>query len=215
MEQPRDKRRVRTQRALLDAAERRFTAVGYANATVEAIAADAGVAISSLYFNFPGGKGELYLALALHAVGVNEEVLEQAHAAGGSPVSRLRAIGDAYLRFHLDHPLALRLVALHDLDERDDPAVVEAAGAIARRLNAMVGRLGSVIDEALAAQGRADPETAEQLAVFLWGAWNGVLSLRARGTIDERRLRRVLAAGQELVLTALDAEPGRGGGTPR
>ncbi|MGK2954093.1 MAG: TetR/AcrR family transcriptional regulator, partial [Solirubrobacterales bacterium] len=62
-----DRRRRRTQKAVLDAAEELFVEVGYRSASLEAIADRADVAVSSIYFNFEGGKSDLYLALAERA----------------------------------------------------------------------------------------------------------------------------------------------------
>lgn len=54
--------KARTRRLLLEAAARTFARKGYAGASVEEIAEDAGFSIGALYSNF-SGKEELFLAL--------------------------------------------------------------------------------------------------------------------------------------------------------
>ena len=198
-----DRRRARTRQGLLDAAERLFAERGYRATTVNALAQAADVAVSSLYFNFPGGKSDVYVALAERAVAINEQMLKAAHATAGAPLDRLQAVGDAYTRFHLEHPLALRLIALHDLDPAGDPRLSVVRAGIDARLAVMLEQLAALIDEAQVAtdrDARADPREA---ATFLWGAWNGNLALHARGLLDEARLRAVLRTGQQLTLAAL------------
>jgi AcrR family transcriptional regulator len=72
--------KARTRQLLLDSAARTFAANGYAGASVEQIAEDAGFSIGALYSNF-SGKQELFLALmkerARDRLTDTEHVLEQ------------------------------------------------------------------------------------------------------------------------------------------
>src|SRR3954447_26687167 len=67
-------RRQLTRRALLDAARRTFGSKGFGAATLDDIAAEAGVTRGALYYNFPGGKEDLFLAL------LDERLRERADA---------------------------------------------------------------------------------------------------------------------------------------
>jgi AcrR family transcriptional regulator len=68
--------KARTRRLLLEAAARTFARKGYAGASVEEIAEDAGFSIGALYSNF-SGKEELFLALMTERA--NSRVSDTAH----------------------------------------------------------------------------------------------------------------------------------------
>ena len=200
---PTDRRRRRTVAAILDAAERLFGQLGYRAATVEAIAREADVAIGSIYFNFKGGKRDIYLALAERAVAINEAAMAAARDEQAGALDQLAALGDAYVRFHLEHPLALRLVGLRDLDGPSDPRLDGVRKDIAKRLKVMMndirGVIARAVDEGDAPAG-TDPEAA---AAFFWGAWNGTLALHARGLLTRRQLDAALATGRALLLAGI------------
>jgi TetR/AcrR family transcriptional regulator len=196
-------RKARTATAILDAAERLFERQGYAASTINAIAREADVATGSIYFHFKG-KEEVYLALVERILDVNEQVVDEALAGGGPSIERVLAVGDAYLRFHRDHPLAFRLIGLRDVGRSDDPRVRDTRTRVAARLDAMVDQVAGPIAEGVAAGELRDVDPRDA-AVFLWGSWNGVLALHARGTLDERGLRDVLALGREVLAAGLVA----------
>jgi AcrR family transcriptional regulator len=196
-----EQRKAQTQGAILDAAERLFEQRGYAASTINAIAAEANVAVGSIYFHFQG-KEEVYLGLVERVLDDNERVVDEALASAGSPLERVLAVGDSYLRFHLDHPLAFRLIGLRDIARSDDERIVAARARVATRLDAMLDQVVAPIAEGVATGElrELDPRDA---AVYLWGSWNGVIALHARGTLDERALKRVLALGREVTAAGL------------
>jgi len=67
-------RRERTRQALLAAARRVFGRRGFGAATLDEIAEAAGVTRGALYYNFPGGKDDLFVTL------LEERVAERADA---------------------------------------------------------------------------------------------------------------------------------------
>jgi len=197
-----DRRRVRTQRAVLDAAEQLFVESGYRSASLEAIAERADVAVSSIYFNFKGGKSDLYLALAERTAVVNEEVLDPAYDDSLDPFEQLVRVGRAYTKFHQENPLALRLLSLHDVDREGDERVEEASARIAASIFSMLERLEGLVGLALV-EGANEGVSARAVTVFLFGSWNGVLSMNARGQLTDRNLKGVLRTGEKLVLGAI------------
>jgi len=194
-------RKARTRGAILDAAERLFERQGYAASTISAIAGEADVAVGSIYFHFKG-KEEVYLGLVERVLDDNERAVDEALGAGGTATERVLAVGDRYLRFHLEHPLAFRLIGLRDVARSEDTRVREARERIAARLDAMVAQVAGPIAEGVASGELRDLEP-HAAAVFLWGAWNGAIALHARGTLDERELRSVLALGREVLAAGL------------
>ena len=200
-----DRRRRRTQEAALDAAERLFLERGYPAATVEAIAAEADIAVSSIYFNFEGGKRDLYLELARRAMDTSVERLFEADDPDADPFERLLDNGRTYLRFHLEHPLAMRLIALRDV-EGSDPRIDETRSFIGTRVWRMFEHLIELVRGAQEHGGNtsADPRA---LATFLWSAWNGAILLHTNGMLDDRQLESVLNEGATVVLAGLSTSP--------
>jgi AcrR family transcriptional regulator len=79
-------RTKQTQRALLEAARKVFTAQGFSNASIADVVEQAGSSVGSLYHHF-GGKSELFLALWQDHQIAHEQAASQA-------VARARAAGD-------------------------------------------------------------------------------------------------------------------------
>ncbi|MFC7451378.1 TetR/AcrR family transcriptional regulator [Rhodococcus daqingensis] len=174
LDPPADRRRRRTHTAVLDAADLLFTRDGYRATSVDALANEADVALSSIYANFPGGKTDVYAALACrtadeHAVGM------RATLAGDTAVDRLLAAFDAYVAFHRSRPLAFRILGLTDVDDRESEVVTEARTRIDRTLIGITHDLAAAIGAQL-------PGT-EELVLLTWASVNGVLSLEHRHTI--------------------------------
>src|SRR3954464_7543313 len=71
-----ERRKARTESAILDAAERHFLDRGYEGTKVDDIAHDADVAVGSLYNHF-GGKEALYRALVERALELFEAYMEE------------------------------------------------------------------------------------------------------------------------------------------
>jgi TetR/AcrR family transcriptional regulator len=193
----------RTETAVLDAAERLMRERGYRAMTIQALAAEADVAIGTIYGRF-GGKHGVVVALAERAVEANERYFAAARAAAEEPFDEVVALADAYVRFHRDHPLAFRLVALSDLDEAPADQVREARARIAGRLDALLDVLAGALRRAAVA-GSIRDVPPKRTARLVWAATNGVLALHARGGIGDRELRATLALWREVWLAGLRA----------
>lgn len=111
------RRRTRTRAALLDAAERAFMRDGYHGVRVETIADEADVSVGSIYTLFSNKDG-LYLAVAERASQLFGEYLDRAYTVSESPLEQVMACGDAYLRFHIEHPGAFRFIAFDGVESR-------------------------------------------------------------------------------------------------
>ncbi|MFG1965159.1 TetR/AcrR family transcriptional regulator [Nonomuraea sp. NPDC049028] len=97
-------------RAILDAAIQVFTDLGYARASVDAIAAAAGVGKQTVYGHF-GDKEQLFLATIQEARSAMGGTPGQAVALTGDPGADLTALGERTL----DIALSPRVAALHRL----------------------------------------------------------------------------------------------------
>lgn len=198
--QPRvDPRTARTTAAILDAAEPLFREHGFHGTTIDTVAAGAGVSPGSVYFHF-SNKETLYLALVERALDINATYMAEAYAPERSPLQQVLAAGDAYLRFHLEQPGYFRMIALRPFDT--SASLEEAEARIADRVEGLVGAVGDALARAVAT-GEAEVEDPHDAAVFLWGAWNGVVALTLRADrlrLTDDRVQEVLAAGREIVL---------------
>jgi AcrR family transcriptional regulator len=196
----RDRRAVVTSANILDAAERLFTERGFHAVTMDAIAEAADRAVGSIYHHFKN-KERLYLALVERALDVNAEAMAAAYGGGRTPIEELRAASDAYFRFHLGNPGYFRMIALRTLDVPPGDVASEAERRIADKVERLVGDIADTLRRADAA-GQLHCADPHRTSVFLWGAWNGVLSLRLRPDrlqLDEAELRRVLETGRDII----------------
>ncbi len=182
--EPADKRRRRTRSALLDAARRLFGGPGgYRGTSVDELAADADVALTSIYSNFPGGKADLYAVLACR---VGREHVDAMAAAvdGAAGAEAARRAFDEYLDFHRREPLAFRLLGLTDVHGEDSETVraarAEVRGYLARALESVIAAVGEPADVA-----RAE-------VIQCWAGINGLLALAARGLIDHHEAGRLI-----------------------
>ncbi len=181
--EPTDRRRRRTHKAVLDAAASLFATQGFRQTSVDELARVADVALSSIYANFPGGKADVYAALACRIARAHAEEMADAIAAADGPVEL--TVFDAYLRFHEDHPDAFRILGLSDVGSGDS-ALVDEARRTVRTL------LSGVVDQAVAAStlNRSD---ARIEALRLWGTVNGMLALGAQGFATTAEIAELLA----------------------
>lgn len=186
---------------MLAAAEGLFRARGFHRATLGQIAGAADVSVGTLY-NYFGGKRGLYLASVERALDANRRYMDLAFQSPLSPVDQLLAAGDAYLRFHLDHPGYFQLIALPDIAESGPDEVTRR---IADTVESEVGRVEDAIRRAIEA-GEAIPIDPRRASTFLWGAWNGVIAAAARPDrlrLSDHELGAVLDEGRRLVLQGL------------
>lgn len=210
------RRRARTRVAIVDAAERVFTDAGYRGAKIEDIAAQADVAVGSIYSHF-GNKDGLYLAVVERAVELFSRYMQQAYQPQWTALEQVVACGDAYLRFHLEHPGAFRFLAFDDL-EADVPVDPEQQARVAAGIDALIDEFSGKIQEAIDA-GEVRPVDARLVGRFLWGAWNGTVALGLRRdgiALTEAEIHDALQQAREIVNWGLCAPDARGpDGAPR
>lgn len=202
------RRRVRTRERLLAVAEEAFTAGSYRDVRMEDLAETADVSVGSIYDHF-GSKDGLYLALAERALGQFAEYLERAFDADFTPLEQVMAAGDAYLRFHLEHPGSFRFLAFDALGAGQGPVDGPLGERVGSQLEEIIGDFQGLIEAALAA-GEADARFDPRLtARFLWGAWNGVVSFSLRQDrmrLSDEDIAACLQLGRRLVNDGLAAQ---------
>jgi AcrR family transcriptional regulator len=199
------RRRARVREELLDAAERAFAASGYRDVRMEDLAQTVDISVGSIYGHF-GSKDGLYLALGERAAEQFAAYLDRAYRPAYSHLEQVMACGDVYLRFHLEHPGLFRF--LSGVETQLPQADPEQRNRVGERVGEIIGKFRDHIAAAIAA-GEADADyDAELVALFLWGAWNGVVALGLRGdrmALTDDRIADCLRMGRRIVNDGLAA----------
>jgi TetR/AcrR family transcriptional regulator len=205
------RRVARTRAAILDAAEAAFREGGYRATRMEDVAAAADVAIGSIYNHF-GDKDGLYHALAERAVELFARYMAAAYAAGETPLERVMACGDAYLRFHLEHPGAFRFLAFDGVETGPPIADRELADRITAATEEILDGFQATIQAAMDAGEVRTTLDAHRVSRFLWGAWNGVVALGLRSDrlgLTDDDIEATIMTGRHIVLEGLAAPAAR------
>jgi TetR/AcrR family transcriptional regulator len=199
------RRRTRTRAALLDAAERAFMRDGYHAVRMETLADEADVSVGSIY-NLFSNKAGLYLAVAERATELFTEYLERAYAVSESPLEQVMACGDAYLRFHLEHPGAFRFIAFNGVESfppvEDDATQQALTARTVAALDQFRDRIAAAVDA-----GEASPHIDPTItARVLFGAWNGMIGLGLRRdelALDNAAIAQSIEQARHIVLDGL------------
>jgi len=162
-------RRADTRRALLDAAVALFDAHGAEGFSLRQVADRAGFAPPTVYLHF-ADRDDLLFQAALEGFDAFGAELACAAATTEDPIGQIEAIGRAYVRFGLAHPVHYRLMfmARGDLLLRpchDGARIVDA-------FDLMVRAVAAALDA-----GRLPPGPAQQYANDLWAAVHGIVAL--------------------------------------
>jgi AcrR family transcriptional regulator len=189
------RRRTRTRAALLDAAERAFMRDGFHAVRIESVADDADVSVGSIYTQFSSKDG-LYLAVVERATQLFADYLDRAYTVSDSPLEQVMACGDAYLRFHLDHPGAFRFIAFYGVESPPSERDAELREELAARTAAVLERFRDCLAAAVAAGEAGTHVDPERTSRMLFGAWNGMVALGLR--------RDALAVGEEEIAALID-----------
>ena len=178
---------------------------GFHDVSIEMLADDADVSVGSIYNLFSSKLG-LYLAVAERATELFADVLERAYAASDSPLEQVMACGDAYLRFHLQHPGAFRLIAFNGLDVRVGSADEELRRTVAAKtvqaLNGFRDRIAAAV-AAGEAGSHVDPELTARV---LFASWNGMIGLGLRQdelALDDEQIAAMIEQARRIVLNGL------------
>jgi len=172
----RERERLDTREKILAAAREMFATEGYEAVTMRAIADRIEYTPTALYHHFPS-KQALVTELCQSDF-MQLAKLFQSGQAPADPVERLHAIGDAYLRFALEHPSQYRFMFMTILpDVEHEPGYVEMAKDSAEH-NAYVF-LRAACQEAID-QKRFRPEydDADLVSQIFWSTIHGFVSLR-------------------------------------
>jgi len=204
---PLDRRRRKTQEALLTAGERLFLTRGFLATTVEDLAEEADVAIGSLYGNFAGKDG-LYVALIRRALDLDKHYCDRGWAAGDDPVSRMIGLAEGYAQFCREHPGYFRLFRVPITGAPSGArATAEVARLVECRTREEIVRMSEALREAIDARIIRDVDP-ERTARILWAMWDGVLALSLQNDAPVKaEMDRILAQTQQFIRPPCSANP--------
>ncbi len=115
---------MRTRALILEVAEELFAQHGYSGASLDAIAARAGIHKPGICYYFPS-KRALYETVVAEVLGLLEQSAEDALASTGSPRERLLRSIEAWVDTLAARPSAARLI-LHEAANPDPAGVPQA-----------------------------------------------------------------------------------------
>jgi AcrR family transcriptional regulator len=199
------RRRAKVREQLLDVAERAFAASGYREVRMDDLAEAVDVSVGTIYGHF-GSKDGLFLALGERAAEQFGAYLDRAYQPGYSPLEKVLACGDAYLRFHLEHPDLFRFLA--GVESQLPRAEQDQRTRVGQLLAANLRRFEEHIAAAIASGEASSEYDATVVARFLWGAWNGVVALGLRTdelALTDAEIAECLQLGRRVVNEGLTA----------
>src|SRR2546423_7004626 len=205
-----ERRKARTVAAILDAAERHFLERGYEATRIDEIAADADVAVGSIYNHF-GSKEALYAALLEHALETFEGYMEEEVPPDLTPVEQILDVTGRLARFGRERPGEMRVLCLPQPSAPHE-RLSEVVDAVARSMAAHERRTAALI-EAARRRGQTRQVQSRDAAAFLWAAWKGMLTLGPRAARAapgrDRELRTLIEAGLRIVVGGLTSDAAR------
>src|SRR5947209_9855279 len=191
---PQRERRARTRAALLRAAGRVFAEHGCHQATLEAVAAEAGVSKGALYHYFPS-KEQLFLTLLEDRLGAGLDDIEAVVAERGTDSRHLGAAVDTFLRrINSDPrwlPLLLEFLAYGSRDPAAKAEIIEHFLRPAREAPASAARNIGIPESELLSH--------DELGLTLTALVNGLACARA---FDSGRVPTALPPRLFVVLRA-------------
>lgn len=195
LEPPDDRRKRRTHTAVLDAAQVLFLREGYRGTTIDMLAAEADIAVSSIYANFREGKADVYAALAWRTATRHAEAMSAPTGGESTPRRDVAATFDRYVAFHRDNPLALRILALTDVDVGESELASKAKSQIDGLLGGLIENFAATVELV-----GCDVEP-RALVLVSWAAVNGAYALFQRRVVDRETLDAMLGIARADLLS--------------
>jgi len=204
-ERRREKRREMMRERIIDAAMQQLLRSGARGTTMEQIARDVDVSLASLHSYY--SKNDLFAAVLERGLTLDEEYLARAFDSRKRAIDELTDIGRAFLEFGIDHPGYRQLLAQPIFFGLQDD---DLSRRMSVRVRQLVDRVVAVIE-----RGQQNGEFAafvrpRDAAVFLHGAWHGLLALCVREDelrLTPEQLRIVVGHGIDIIREGLVPRP--------
>jgi AcrR family transcriptional regulator len=166
----REQQKEALRRAILDAAGDLFLKHGYEGFSLRQVAEKVGYSPTTLYLYFEN-KDELLFEVVLEGFETFGQRLQAAYEGERDPLARLEAIGRAYLRFGLEHPVHYRLMFMQRSEFLRRPRPDDRKPTIDS-----FGVLHKTVEELVAA-GLIEAPDPMSIAQLLWAGVHGIVAL--------------------------------------
>jgi AcrR family transcriptional regulator len=167
------KRKEEKRDQILDSARKLFLERGYFDTRMEDIAADADLAIGTLYLYFKN-KNEIYASLCEHALGILDDLFAEALKDGRNSWDKMEAIAKVHLRFYKKYRSYYDIIAFVFLGLQAQLSA-ELQDKILGRITAIINYLEEVIAFGMEAgeilKGDVKDTAAVLLATVLGVVW--------------------------------------------
>ncbi len=185
-----EREKLQRKQAIIDAAEKVFFSKGYDSATMDDVADKAELSKGTLYLYFKS-KEELYLEIVARAEKLLFDLFEKAVEKESNGICRVRAIGEAFMKFYVEHP-NYHSALMFDQAKEAVPSELEICETVHEEMkkNAngiLVEALQSGIDDGTI---RTDINP-DLIALVLWGESLGVMQLvKQKGALIKHEFRQ-------------------------
>jgi AcrR family transcriptional regulator len=197
----REREKENRRQEIVDAAEKVFFSKGMEAATMDDIAGEAELSKGTLYLYFKS-KEDLYLQIHLRGNRLLTRFFKQAVKRKKTGVEKLRAIGEAYYRFFIEHPDYFSAVMYYESKDfdlsKDNGCAQECAQAGGETLGVVIDTIRDGIADGTI---RSDIDPLKT-AVVLWGKSTGIINLVS---VKENILKlQYQLTGKEIVAYGFD-----------
>jgi AcrR family transcriptional regulator len=172
----REREKEQRRNDIIDAAEKVFFEKGYAEATMDDISDEVELSKGTVYLYF-NTKEELYFAVMIKGFNILVNLFKEAAEKEKSGADKLRAIGEAYIRFFKEYNADFRNLMFFEgkhLDFDDDsPWVAEFEKVVEDLFSNLTNAIKNGISDGSI---RKDIEPVK-MSLLLWAQTNGVLQL--------------------------------------
>jgi AcrR family transcriptional regulator len=166
-------------RALVDEAVRVIQRAGVDALTLRSVGAALGVSRTALYRHF-ADKDALLAVVAREGFVALKATLDEARGEVADPSDQLSAMGEAYIRFAIEHQAHYLVMFGKFLERcRDEPELMADASAAFQALVDMI--------QDLQRAQRVRPGDLVQLSRFVWAAVHGIAMLAINGQLGPDR----------------------------
>ncbi|MEJ2207872.1 MAG: TetR/AcrR family transcriptional regulator [Anaerolineae bacterium] len=186
----------KTQRCILEAAQRLFAAHGYYGTSIRDIVQVCGVSNAALYYHFES-KQNLYFEVLRQYIAAAVERLQQADPGQGSYRSRLGSVALAYARLILESQNVLQTL-MRDMGQFDQADVVRKLSDWSGQVPATIG---AILEEGIAA-GELRPLPPRRTAMLILGMVNSIAGPRLH-TLAENSLEKDMDLAMDVLFEGI------------
>ena len=193
-------------RLILATARDLFVRTGFSGVTLGDIAAGIEFSKGTIYNHF-GSKEEIYATILLEHLDDLRAELRAATAAGRDMRAKVWNLMKAYVRFYREHREHFKLLFFIDMVS-DHVRIPDALlKEIRLRKIACLRELQNAVKEGVRTGEVGPGRTAARVSLLMWGTVNGIIHLAESRQVREGELDGLVAAGFDVVLAGLRAEP--------